>query len=134
VARSLHERCLAMTPRAFLALVAVVLCAGCGPSRAARTSLQEGERAMAAFAFRPALTHFRTAVADALDYAAAQLARGQAAEALGEFDEALEAYRTAAGLAAAIASRWRRSPSAWDSTRSPWTRSRAPRRRGAGTR
>jgi len=89
---------------------------------------------MAAFAFRPALTHFRTAVADAPDYAAAQLARGQAAEALGEFDEALEAYRTAAGLAAAHRVALATIASAWDSTRSPWTRSRAPRRRGAGTR
>src|SRR5256885_9552439 len=90
-----------MTPRAALALAAIVLCAGCGPSRATRTSMQEGQRAMAARAFRPALAHFRTAAAAAPDYAPAQLARGQAAETLGEFDEALEAYRAAAGLAAA---------------------------------
>jgi tetratricopeptide (TPR) repeat protein len=90
-----------MTPRAALALAAIVLCAGCGPSRAVKASMQEGQRAMAARAFRPALAHFRAAVAGAPDYAPAQLARGHAAETLGEFDEALEAYRAAAGLSAA---------------------------------
>ena len=89
-----------MTPRAALALVAIVLCAGCGPSRAVKASMQEGQRAMAARAFRPALAHFRAAVAGAPDYAPAQFARGHAAETLGEFDEALEAYRAAAGLSA----------------------------------
>jgi tetratricopeptide (TPR) repeat protein len=89
-----------MTPRALLALAVVVLCAGCGPSGTARASMQEGQRAMAARAFRPALVHFRAAVADAPDYAPAQLGRGEAAETLGEFDEALEAYRAAAALAA----------------------------------
>src|SRR5207244_3564689 len=40
-----------MTPRAALALAAIVLCAGCGPSRAVKASMQEGQRAMAARAW-----------------------------------------------------------------------------------
>jgi tetratricopeptide (TPR) repeat protein len=88
-----------MTRSALAALVSLALAAGCGPSRTARISLEEGRRAMAAQALRPALAHFRAAVSDAPDYAPAHLARGHAAEALGEFDEALDAYRAASTLA-----------------------------------
>src|SRR5919108_48266 len=95
------RRASAMPRRALVLLAAVVVLSGCGPSRAARTSLEAGQRAMAARAFRPALTHFRAAVTDAPDYAAAHIARGEAAETLGEFDEALAAYQAAAALAPA---------------------------------
>jgi tetratricopeptide (TPR) repeat protein len=87
-----------MTARALLALLSLALVAGCGPSGAAGISLEAGQRATAAHALRPALAHFRAAAAAAPDYAPAHLARGQAAETLGEFDEALAAYRTAAVL------------------------------------
>jgi len=82
-----------------IALLVLVLLAGCGVSRETRASLDAGHHAMAAKAFREALNHFRMAVAYAPDHAAAHVARGDAAEALGEFDEALDAYRTAARLA-----------------------------------
>ena len=49
-------------------------------------------------AFRDALEHFRRSAGQAPGFAAAHLARGEAAEVLGEFDEALGAYQTAARL------------------------------------
>jgi tetratricopeptide (TPR) repeat protein len=82
-----------------IALLALTLLAGCAGSREARASLEAGRRAVAAKSFRQALDHFRTAVAQAPDLAAAHVARGDAAEALGEFDEALAAYRAAVRLA-----------------------------------
>jgi tetratricopeptide (TPR) repeat protein len=82
-----------------IALLALMLLAGCAGSREARASLDAGRRAVAAKSFREALGHFRTAVAQAPDLAAAHAARGDAAEALGEFDEAIAAYRTAVQLA-----------------------------------
>jgi tetratricopeptide (TPR) repeat protein len=82
-----------------IALLALTLLAGCAGSREARASLDAGRRAVAAKSFREALGHFRTAVTQAPDLAAAHVARGDAAEALGEFDEALAAYRTAVRLA-----------------------------------
>jgi tetratricopeptide (TPR) repeat protein len=82
-----------------IALLALTLLAGCAGSPEARASLDAGRRAVAAKSFRQALGHFRTAVAQAPDLAAAHVARGDAAEALGEFDEALAAYRTAVRLA-----------------------------------
>ena len=90
-----------MTGHLLLTLLAFALAAGCGPSAAAKSALEAGQRAVEAKAFRPALAHFRAAAAAAPDYAAAHLARGRAAETLGEFDEALAAYRAAAALAPA---------------------------------
>jgi tetratricopeptide (TPR) repeat protein len=84
--------------RRLIALLVLVLLAGCAASRGARASLEAGRRAMAARAFRDALTHFRVAVSQAPEHAPAHLARGEAAEALGEFDEALEAFRAATQL------------------------------------
>jgi len=80
-------------------LVVVTLLAGCGAAGDGRAPLAAGRQAMAAASFREALEHFRTAVAQAPDSAAAQRGRGEAAEALGELDEALEAYRATVRLA-----------------------------------
>src|SRR2546422_2161458 len=66
------------------ALGVVALLVGCGASREARASLGAGRQAMAQGAFREALEHLRTATRLAPNFAPAQLALGEAAEALGD--------------------------------------------------
>jgi len=70
-------------------------------SRQAGAAVDAGRRATEQGDLLVALEHYRTATRLAPDSATAQLALGEAAEAIGEFDEALSAYQAAA----------RRSPS-----------------------
>jgi len=74
----------------------VLLLAGCGTSRQAGAAVDAGRRATEQGDLREALEHYRTATGLAPDSATAQLALGEAAEALAEFDEALSAYQAAA--------------------------------------
>jgi tetratricopeptide (TPR) repeat protein len=74
----------------------VLLLAGCGTSRQAGAAVDAGRRATEQRELREALEHYRTAARLAPDSATAQLALGEAAEALGEFDEALSVYQAAA--------------------------------------
>src|SRR5438128_11462703 len=74
----------------------VLLPAGCGTSRQAGAAVDAGRRAMEQGDLHEALEHYRTATRLAPGSATAQLALGEAAEALGEFDEALSAYQAAA--------------------------------------
>jgi tetratricopeptide (TPR) repeat protein len=83
------------------------LLVGCGASGEARAAFKAGERAMAAQDFRAALEHFRTSTTRDPEVAAAHLARGEAAEVLGEFDEALAAYQTAVRLSPSPTTRLR---------------------------
>src|SRR4029450_9263501 len=69
----------------------VLLLAGCGTSRQAGAAVDVGRRATEQGELREALEHYRTAARLAPDSATAQLALGEAAEALGKFDEALSA-------------------------------------------
>jgi tetratricopeptide (TPR) repeat protein len=85
--------------RVISALLALALIAGCSKPAPGGAALAAGREAMTRQSLREALAHFRAAVAQASDLAAAHVGRGDAAEALGEFDEAIEAYRTAALLA-----------------------------------
>src|SRR5881397_3961733 len=78
------------------ALGLVTLLAGCGMSREAGAAVDAGRRATKQGELLVALEHYRTATRLAPDSATAQLALGEAAEALGEFDEALSAYQAAA--------------------------------------
>jgi tetratricopeptide (TPR) repeat protein len=78
------------------ALGLVALIAGCSTSRQAGAALDAGRRATLQGDLLEALEHDRTATRLATDSATAQLALGEAAEALGEFDEALSAYQAAA--------------------------------------
>ena len=83
------------------ALGLIALLAGCETSRQAGAAVDAGRRATEQGDLPVALEHYRTATRLVPDSATAQLALGEAAEALGEFDEALSAYQAAA----------RRSPS-----------------------
>jgi tetratricopeptide (TPR) repeat protein len=65
-------------------------------SRQAGAAVDAGRRSTEQGDFVQALEHYRTATRLAPHSAAAQLARGEAAEALGEFDEALSAFQAAA--------------------------------------
>lgn len=65
-------------------------------SRQAGAAVNAGRRSTDQGDFVQALEHYRTATRFAPDSATAQLALGEAAEALGEFDEALSAYQAAA--------------------------------------
>jgi tetratricopeptide (TPR) repeat protein len=76
-------------------------------SRQAGAAVDAGRRSTEQGDLLQALEHYRTATRLAPDSATAQLALGEAAEALGEFDEALSAYQAAARRAPA-ATTWRR--------------------------
>jgi len=65
-------------------------------SRQAGAAVDAGRRSTQQGDLLQALEHYRTATRLAPDSATAQLALGEAAEALGEFDEALSAYQAAA--------------------------------------
>src|SRR5262245_58749090 len=78
------------------ALGLVALLAGCGMSRQAGAAVDAGRQATKQGDLLSALEHYRTATRLAPDSATAQLALGEAAEALGEFNEALSAYQAAA--------------------------------------
>ncbi len=65
-------------------------------SRPAGAAVDAGRRATEQSDLPTALAYYRTATRLAPDSATAQLALGEAAEALGEFDEALSAYQAAA--------------------------------------
>jgi len=78
------------------ALGLVALIAGCSTSRQSGAAPDAGRRATLQGDLLEALEHYRTATRLAPDSATAQLALGEAAEALGEFDEALRAYQAAA--------------------------------------
>jgi tetratricopeptide (TPR) repeat protein len=78
------------------ALGLVLLLAGCGTSRQAGAAVDAGRRATEQGDLRGALEHYRMATRLAPDSTTAQLALGEAADALGEFDEALSAYQAAA--------------------------------------
>jgi len=78
------------------ALGLAALLAGCGKSRQAGAALEAGRRSTEQGDLLQALEHYRTATRLTPDSATAQLALGEAAEALGEFDEALSAYQAAA--------------------------------------
>jgi len=65
-------------------------------SRQAGAAVEAGHRSTQQGNLLQALEHYRTATRLAPDSATAQLALGEAAEALGEFDEALSAYQAAA--------------------------------------
>ena len=65
-------------------------------SRQAGAAVDAGHRSAEQGDLLQALEHYRTATRLAPDSATAQLALGEAAEALGEFDEALSAYQAAA--------------------------------------
>jgi tetratricopeptide (TPR) repeat protein len=65
-------------------------------SRQAGAAVDAGRRSTEQGDLLQALEHYRTATRLAPDSATAQLALGEAAEALGEFDEALSAYQAAA--------------------------------------
>ena len=78
------------------ALGIVALLAGCGMSPQTRAAVDAGRRSSERGDLVQALEHYRTATRLAPDSATAQLALGEAAEALGEFDEALSAYQAAA--------------------------------------
>jgi len=89
------------------ALGLVALLAGCGMSRQAGAAVDAGRQATKQGDLLSALEHYRTATKLAPDSATAQLALGEAAEALGEFDEALSAYQAAARRAPSTTT-WRR--------------------------
>jgi len=78
------------------ALGLIALLAGCETSRQAGAAVDAGRRATEQGDLPVALEHYRTATRLAPDSATAQLALGEAAEALGEFDEALSAYQAEA--------------------------------------
>ena len=65
-------------------------------SRQAGAAVEAGHRSTQQGNLLQALEHYRTATRLAPDSATAQLALGEAAEALGDFDEALSAYQAAA--------------------------------------
>src|SRR2546430_609098 len=71
----------------------------------ARVSPGAGGRGMPEGAFRGAPEHVRGATRRAPNFARAQLARGEAAEVLGESEEALGPYRLAGGLSPSAATR-----------------------------
>ena len=80
-----------------LALIALErISPGCAILRQVRAPFAQGEAALKRRAFREALGHFRTVTALAPDFVPGQLARGEAAQVLGEYAEAAVAYREAA--------------------------------------
>lgn len=80
-------------------VVTLAVTVGAGAQTAGTSPLDAGRAAMRAKTYREALARFREAVAAAPDDVEAQLARGEAANRLGEFDEALEAIRVAVRVA-----------------------------------
>src|SRR5947208_6185785 len=114
------------------ALGLIALLAGCETSRQAGAAVDAGRRATEQGDLPVALEHYRTATRLAPDSATAQLALGEAAEALGEFDEALSAYQAAARRSpprgpGSVLARW---PIVW--ARGTWRSSRSSKRTGRG--